>query len=538
MAVMTLRRHTAETAYGTSQAVRKWMPLVAVCLGTFMLLVDVTIVNVALPDMARDLSTSFSSLQWVIDAYALALAALLMGFGAAADRLGRSRVYLAGLVVFALASLASGLAPSAAALIAARSVQGIGGAAMFATTVALLNVSYRDRDRGIAFGVWGAVSGASAAAGPIIGGLLTQDVSWRWIFFVNLPVSVIAIAMTLRAFSEPRPQAAARFDVGGVMSFTVAASAATYALIRAATGGWTAASTLGLLAVAAAALAVFVVIERRTAHPLIDLRLFASPSFCGVMTVALLINAAAFAYLVYSSLWLQTVLGLGAVEAGLTGAAPMSLAAFVVSIAIGRYLHSANPRWIIGGGMLLIAAGALLQARLGARSSWPELIAGLIVAGAGVGLATPTLVSSAMAAVSRREAGMAAGAVNTARQLGYAFGIAVLGSAFSARIAHVVTAAGGHPALAGAIAAGQAPAMLAAAPAPQHGGLSALVHAASASGLSAALTVAGGIGLLAAVAALALIRKPRDIADDPAPRPKDTISAPRALAVLRVGTHS
>jgi EmrB/QacA subfamily drug resistance transporter len=492
---------------------RKWMPLVAVCLGTFMLLVDVTIVNVALPDMARDLSTSFSSLQWVIDAYALALAALLMGFGAAADRLGRTRVYLAGLVLFALASLASGLAPNAALLIAARSVQGIGGAAMFATTIALLNVSYRDRDRGIAFGVWGAVSGASAAAGPIIGGLLTQDVSWRWIFFVNLPVSVIAIVMTMRFFTERRAEAASRFDVAGVASFTVAASAATYALIRSSADGWTAGSTLGLLAVAAAALAGFVIIERRTPQPLIDLRLFASPSFSGVMIVALLINAAAFAYLVYTSLWLQTVLGLGPVEAGLTGAAPMSLAAFVVSILIGRHLHSSNPRWIIGGGMLLVASGALLQARLDAHSGWPELIAGLVVAGVGVGLATPTLVSTAMAAVPGRQAGMAAGAVNTARQLGYAFGIAVLGSAFSARITHVVTAHGGRSALAGAIARGQAQGVLASAPRPQYGTLSALVHAASASGLNAALAVAGGVGLVATIVAVALIRQPRDITD-------------------------
>jgi EmrB/QacA subfamily drug resistance transporter len=512
--------------------VRKWMPLAAICLGTFMLLVDVTIVNVALPDMARDLSTSFSGLQWVIDAYALTLAALLMGFGAAADRLGRTRVYLAGLVLFAIASLASGLALNAAALIAARCVQGIGGAAMLATTIALLNVSYRGRQRGIAFGVWGAVSGASAAAGPIIGGLLTQEVSWRWIFFVNLPVSVIAIVMTLRVFAEPRPQAAARFDAGGVAAFTIAASAVTYALIRATADGWTSASTLGLLALAAAALAGFVIIERHTAQPLIDLSLFASPSFSGVMIVALLINASAFACLVYSSLWLQTVLGLGPVEAGLTGAAPMSLAAFVVSILIGRHLHSANQRWTIGGGMLLVAAGALLQARLGAHSSWPELIAGLIVAGVGVGLATPTLVSSAMAAVSRRQAGMAAGAVNTARQLGYAFGIAVLGSVFSARIAHVIAASGGRSALAGAIARGEAPAVLAAAPGPQHGNLGALVHAASASGLNAALGVAGGLGLVAAIAALTLIRQPAGLTGDQVPAGQESAAPGDAAAAL------
>jgi MFS family permease len=357
-------------------------------------------------------------------------------------------------------------------------------------------------------------------------------VSWRWIFFVNLPVSVIAIVMTLRVFAEPRPQAAARFDAGGVATFTIAASAVTYALIRATADGWTSASTLGLLALAAAALAGFVIIERHTAQPLIDLRLFASPSFSGVMIVALLINASAFAYLVYSSLWLQTVLGLGPVEAGLTGAAPMSLAAFVVSILIGRHLHAANQRWTIGGGMLLVAAGALLQARLGAHSSWPELIAGLIVAGVGVGLATPTLVSSAMAAVSRRQAGMAAGAVNTARQLGYALGIDVLGSVFSARIAQVIAASGGRSALAGAIARGEAPAVLAAAPGPQHGNLGALVHTASASGLNAALGVAGGIGLVAAIAALTLIRQPAGLTGDQVPAGQESAAPGDAAAAL------
>ena len=188
---------------------RKWAPLAAVCLGTFMLLVDVTIVNVALPDMAVNLHTSFSSLQWVIDSYAVALAALLMGLGSLADLRGRRRVYLAGLAVFAAASLASGLAASPGLLIAARGVQGIGGAAMFATTIALLNASYQGRDRGTAFGVWGAVAGASAAVGPVLGGLLTEALSWRWIFFVNLPVSAVAVALTLAAFgadpARPRP---------------------------------------------------------------------------------------------------------------------------------------------------------------------------------------------------------------------------------------------------------------------------------------------------------------------------------------------
>ncbi len=344
---------------------RTWAPLAAICLGTFMLLVDVTIVNVALPDMAVDLHTSFSSLQWVIDSYAVALAALLMGLGSVADLRGLRLVYLAGLAVFTAASLASGLATSPGLLIAARGVQGVGGAAMFATTVALLNASYQGRDRGTAFGVWGAVAGASAAVGPVLGGLLTEALSWRWIFFVNLPVSAVAIALSLAAFGPDRRQAMARFDVAGVLAFTAGAAATTVGLVRASTVGWSAAQAIGLIAGGLAAFAVFVLIESRARQPLLQISLLRQQAFAAVMIAALLLNAAAFAYLAYSSLWLQTVLGLSPVQAGLAGAAPMSLSSLVVSVAIGRFLHARNPRWIIAGGMALVGAGALLLAGLG-----------------------------------------------------------------------------------------------------------------------------------------------------------------------------
>ena len=486
---------------------RKWAPLAAVCLGTFMLLVDVTIVNVALPDMAVDLHTSFSSLQWVIDSYAVALAALLMGLGSLADLRGRRRVYLAGLTVFAAASLASGLAASPGLLIAARAVQGVGGAAMFATTIALLNASYQGRDRGTAFGVWGAVAGGSAAVGPVLGGLLTETLSWRWIFFVNLPVSAAAIALTLAAFGADRRQAMGRFDLAGVLAFTVGAAAATFGLVRASSVGWAADQTIGLIAAGLAAFVIFVLIERRARQPLLQVSLLRRPAFAAIMIAALLLNAAAFAYLAYSSLWLQTVLGLSPVQAGLAGAAPLSLSAFVVSAAIGRFLHASNPRWIIGGGMALVGAGALLQAGLGAGSVWTHLVPGLIVAGIGVGLATPTLVSSAMSAVPVRSGGMAAGAVNTMRQLGYAFGIAVHGSVFSARVGHVVAHQGGRPAAAQAISGGQAQRLVAGLPAGQRDTLDQVVHAASAAGLNATFLLAGALGLAGSVIVLAAMRR-------------------------------
>jgi EmrB/QacA subfamily drug resistance transporter len=487
---------------------RKWLPLIAVCLGTFMLLVDVTIVTVALPDMAVDLSTSFSALQWVVDIYTLVLAALLLGMGAVADLRGRRRLYIGGLAVFAVASLASGLAHSTTMLIAARGVQGVGGAAMYATTIALLSSSYQGRDRGIAFGVWGAVSGAAAAAGPILGGLLTQSLSWRWIFFVNLPVSVVAIVMSRRALAPDRPAGARQLDLPGLATFTLAAGAATYGLIRAAADGWTGGVTIGLLAAGLAAFAAFAVVEHRSSAPLLDLSLLRRPAFAGVLAAALLLNAAAFAYLPYTSLWLQTVLRLSPIRAGLVGSAPMSLAAFVVSALIGRFLHATNPRWIIGGGMALVGAGALLQATLSAQSGQLALLPGLIVAGIGVGLATPTLVSSAMGAVPQQSGGMAAGAVNTARQLGFTFGVAVLGSAFAARVAHLLAAGGARRVSAPAISGGQAQAVLARVPAAQRGQLDQLIHAASAGGLNAALLIAGAVGLAGAAIAVLTMRRP------------------------------
>ena len=214
---------------------RKWWPLVAVCAGACMLLIDVTIVTVALPDMARQLNTTFSDLQWVIDLYALVLGALVLTVGAVADRLGRRRIYLTGLVLFAASSLACGLAPNVGVLIAARGVQGIGAAAMFATTMALISNMYSGRDRGMAFGVWGAVNGAASAVGPIAGGLLTANFGWRWIFLVNLPISVIAVVLTLRFVTESSDPHPRRVDLPGMVTFTVAAAALTYALIR---GTW------------------------------------------------------------------------------------------------------------------------------------------------------------------------------------------------------------------------------------------------------------------------------------------------------------
>ncbi|MGW0806075.1 MFS transporter [Nonomuraea sp. NPDC002799] len=403
-----------------------WGPLVAACLGAFMLLVDVTIVMVALPDITADLHLSFTGAQWLLDGYALALAALLLAAGSLADHTGRRRVYLMALGVFALASLACGLAPSGGVLVAARVLQGAGGAAMMATTLALISATYEGRRRGIAFGVWGGVNGAAAAVAPVLGGLLTEHLHWRAIFLVNLPISVVAVWLTLRAVKESRGAGESRIDWAGMVTFTVAAGALTYGLIEAGQHGWTSARSLLPLAAAAVSLVAFVVIERRGAHPMLDLRLFADRSFSGIMVGAALLMPAAFACLAFTSLWLQQNLRLGPVLAGLA-LSPMAVTSLVVSVAAVRLLPRISPRVSVGGGLLLVGAGSFLQGQLDQHSAWTALAPGLVVVGAGVGLAIPALSSAAMAYAPPRRTGMAAGTVNTVRQLGYAVGIAALG---------------------------------------------------------------------------------------------------------------
>ncbi len=490
---------------------RKWLPLVAVCLGTFMLLVDVTIVTVALPDMARSLHTSFADLQWVMDVYALVLAALLLAAGSLGDRSGHRRVYTAGLVVFAGASLACGLAGNPAVLIAFRAVQGVGGAAMLATTVALISHLYSGRDLGTAFGVWGAVNGAAAAAGPILGGLLTQHLDWRWIFFVNLPISVAAVAMTLRYVGESRGTRRSGLDLTGLVTFTAAAGLATYALIKGNDYGWGSARTVGAFAVAGVALIAFVVAELRGKAPLLDLSLFRRGTFTGVMIGALMLSGAAFSYLAYESLWLQSVLGMGPVTAGLCFL-PMSVAAFITAAMSGRVLAGrVTARTQIGVGLLLIAAGAAAQMAVGGGSSWTVLVPGLVVTGVGVGLATPMLVSTAVAAVGYQRAGMASGAVNTARQLGNALGIAVLGVVFHSGLTSSARGAGAGED-ADRLASGQAGAVLAQTPPEHRAALDHVMHAAFASGLRESLLAATAMGVAGGLAVLLLVRRPEQAA--------------------------
>ncbi|MDJ0344316.1 MFS transporter [Streptomyces sp. H10-C2] len=499
---------------------RKWGPLVAVCLGTFMLLLDVTIVIVALPDITSSLGASLSDLQWVIDIYALALAALLIGAGSAADVVGRRKMYVAGTIVFAGASLACGLAPNTTVLVAMRAVQGIGAAAMFATTLSLLAAVYQGRDRSVALGVWGAVSGGAAALGPIAGGLLTEGIDWRWIFFVNLPVSLAAVWLTLKVVPESRREGAGhRIDWAGTGTFTLFAGLTTYAVIRADAVGWGSGRTIGTLVAAVAALGLFIAVERRTSHPLLDLALFRNASFVGVMAGALALNAAAFGFLPYTSIWLQTLLGLSPVIAGLV-LVPLAAISFLTAALGGRFLHGAPYRLVIGTGLLLIGAGAFAQSALDAGSGWPSLTAGLLLAGIGVGLVNPAVAGAALASVPPHRAGMASGAVNTFRQLGYALGVAVFGTIVTSRMESSLRGQVPDPhGAARALAGGGAQGLLGRTPAGGRAAVDHALHVAFASGLSTATVVAGVIGILAGVAVLLLVKTPaaRPVAPGAAP---------------------
>ncbi|MFI6488477.1 MFS transporter [Streptomyces sp. NPDC050564] len=492
---------------------RTWGPLTAVCLGTFMLLLDVTIGVVALPDMARALHASLSDLQWVIDGYALALAALLLGVGAAADILGRRRVHVAGVVLFAVASLLCGLASGPGMLVAARGLQGVGAAAMFATTLPLLGSVYQARQRSVALGVWGAVSGSAAAVGPVLGGLLTEGPGWRWIFFVNLPVSVASVWLTLKVVPESRGPRGMRIDWAGTAAFACFAGATTYGVVRAGSDGWTSAVTTGAFALAALSLVGFVLVERRVAHPLLDLSLLRKPAFVGVMVGALAFNGAAFGVIPYLSIWMQTVLDMSPVRGGLT-LLPMTGASVVIAILAGKLLHGVPARLTMGGGLLLIGSGVFCQAVLDAAVSWTALVPGLVLVGIGTGFVSPAIAGAALAAVPPERAGMAGGAVNTVRQLGYALGVAVFGTVLTSRMQDTLSHDAAHT-----LAGGGAGAL--------RGTLSEhTLRAAFASGLNTASVVAGVTGVTAGALVLMLARTPRPAASA-AVAPAETVTASR-----------
>jgi EmrB/QacA subfamily drug resistance transporter len=513
----------------------KWWTLVAVCLGTFMLLLDITIVNVALPDIQQALQSSFADLQWVVDAYALTLAAFLLTAGSLADMYGRRRLYLIGLVVFTCASVLCGFAASTLMLQLSRGLQGLGGAIMFAVSLALLADAFRGKDRGVAFGVWGAVTGLAVAIGPLLGGLLTSGLSWRWIFFVNAPIGVVALVLTLIKVGESRAPRASRPDWLGFALFTVALSSLVYGLIESNQRSFTDGLVLGCFAAAAVLLVVFVLVEWRSAHPMFDLRLFLLPTFSGGSVAAFGLSASIFAMILYLVLYLQDILGYSALATGVR-LMVLSGGTLATSAVAGRLTSRVPVRLLIGPGLLLVGVGLLLMRGLDAGSSWTHLIPGLIVAGLGVGMVNPPLASTAVGVVPPQRAGMASGINSTFRQVGIATGIALLGTLFASkvtaevlrRVAALPGLSHRGPQLATAVQSGQIGSVIGKLPEHFRQAVGAITRGAFTTGLNSILLVAAIIALASGVVALVAIRG-RDFAQQQ-PQPDESQGAPAQAA--------
>lgn len=427
---------------------KKWWTLVAVLSGTFMLLLDITIVVVALPDIQRSLHASFDQVQWVVDAYALTLASLLLTSGVLADRYGRRLLFAIGLGIFTVGSLLCGVAQSPLMLIVSRSGQGVGGAIMFSTSLALIAQSFHGRERGVAFGAWGAITGIAVALGPILGGVITTGISWRGIFLVNVPIGAAAIAITLGQVQESRAEHVHRPDWVGFVLLTAGLVVLVYGLIRAGETTWGSSSVLACLVAGGVLLAAFLVAESRVAHPMFDLSLFRVPTFLGGSLAAFCMNASLFSVLVYLVLYLQDLLGFSALGTG-TRLLINSGATLVAATAAGRLSGRVPVRWLIGAGLLLVGVGLVLMAGVGPHTPWTHLIPGFIVAGVGAGMVNPPLASTAIGVVEPQRSGMASGINSTFRQIGLAMSIAVQGSLFASFLTRSIRSSlAGDPALA------------------------------------------------------------------------------------------
>jgi EmrB/QacA subfamily drug resistance transporter len=407
----------------------KWWTLTAVCVATFMLLIDITIVNVALPDIAKSLGSTFSDLQWVIDAYALGLAALLLTWGATSDRLGRRFIFVVGLAIFSAASLCCALSTGPLMLNLARAVQGVGGAAMFATSLALLASAFHGRERGTAVGIWGATIGAAVAIGPLVGGALTEGIGWEAIFYVNIPIGIAAIYISLTKVAESSDPNAGPPDWPGLVTFSVGLFLLIFALVRGNAEGWGSTLIVSFLIGAGVLLVLFVVVEARVRHPMFDLGLFRVPTFTGASIVAFALSASLFSLFLYLTLYIQNGLGYTPLEAGLRFL-PLSLISFVVAPIAGRLSSRVPIRALMGSGMVLVGVALLLMRGLTASSSWTALLAGFIISGVGVGLVNAPLASTAVSVVPPQRAGMGSGINSTFRQVGIATGTAGLGALF------------------------------------------------------------------------------------------------------------
>ncbi len=411
---------------------RRWWTLGAMCFALFMVMLDNTVTNVALPSIQRDFDASLASLEWVINGYTLAFAVLLVTGGRLGDIFGRRRVFLIGVVVFAASSGAIGLAPTEEWLVAGRVIQGIGAALMMPGTLSIISNAFPPHERGKAIGTWAGVSAIALALGPVLGGYLTQEVSWRAIFYLNIPVAIVAVAVTLFATEESRDETVSRkVDFPGIAALTIGIGALVFALVEGNAWGWTSGGVLGLLALSVAGAVAFIAIERRSPAPIVDFDYFRSRSFLGANVVAFAVSFAMFAMFFFLALYMQNILGYGPLDAGIRFL-PSTLVVIVMGPIAGRLADRVGPKPLMVAGLLIIALSLGMQSRIDLDTTFADLLVPFILMGLGMGLVMSPMTTAAMNAVDRTKAGVASGTLSMSRMVGGTFGVAALGALVAA----------------------------------------------------------------------------------------------------------
>jgi len=423
---------------------KRWLALVLLSAAQFVVVLDASIVNVALPSIGDALDFSQENLPWVVNAYVLTFGGFLLLGGRTADLLGRRRVFMAGLALVAVASLAAGFAATEGQLIAARAAQGLGAAIISPAALSIVTTIFKDgAERNKALGVWGAVAGSGGAAGVLLGGILTDGLGWEWVLWVNVPVSLIALALTPRLIAESRASDEARaFDVAGAVTVTAALSILVYAVVDAESAGWGSTKTIGLLALSVAMLAAFVVIELRSRKPLVPFSIFRIRTLTGANVVGLLVGASLFSMFFFISLYMQQVLGYSAIHAGLSYL-PLALTIMASAGIASQLVTKLGYKPVLAAGLLFIVAGLAWFSRVSVGGSFTTDILGpSLLAAAGLGFAFVTTTIAAVSGVPEEESGLASGLINTSQQIGGALGLAVLSSVATAQTSDALAAGG------------------------------------------------------------------------------------------------
>lgn len=419
-----------------AEETRKWFTLAAVSFGLFMIMLDNTVVNVALPSIQRDLGIGLSELEWIVTGYALTFASLMLIGGKMADAYGRRLIFVVGIGVFTLASLWCGLSTSGEMLIAARIVQGAGAALMNPATLSIIAATFPPRQRGTAIGIWAGVSALALAIGPLIGGLITEHLTWNWIFFVNVPVGILGIGASFVFIDESKDETHERLDIPGLATSALGLFALTYALIEGNSYGWGSARIIGAFAIAVVALVAFVVLERTQRAPMLPLELFRNRTYTGANTVILLVALSMFGVFFFVSLYMQDILGYSAVQAG-AAFLPMTLLIIVIAPLAGRMTDRVGSRWFMTGGMALIAIQLVYFSRLSSDASFWNLLPAMLIGGIGMASTMTPSAAAATRSVPVDKAGVGSAVLNAFRQVGGTMGVAVMGAIMASQF-------GGH----------------------------------------------------------------------------------------------